>query len=245
MGVKNRQVRIFQPGNYLPGETLRLDAEAAHHTVVVLRLTIGQPLVLFNGDNCVYAATITAITRKEVTVQIDSAELMDKESSCQIHLAQALVKDDRMEWIIQKAVELGVTGIVPLSSERCSVKLSNDALQKKYRQWRRIIISACEQCGRNTIPGIQDVQGLINFIKKPSAVDNYMLHPGGSASWRNYRFSTNIGLLIGPEGGFSDNEVMSLHAHGCKPLMLGSRVLRAETAAVAAISILQAQAGDL
>ncbi len=236
-----RTVRIYQPGPYEKGETLELSAEAGQHVGVVLRMQAGSPLTLFCGDNREFHATILTAHKKKVSVIINDIHFVNRESPRAIHLAQAISKACRMEIVIQKAVELGVTSITPLFTTHCVVHLDAARLSKKQAQWQAIAIAACEQSGRNQIPMIHDACLLETYLEQCQATTKLVLHPDTTQSWRNYSLTEgDIALLIGPEGGLSDEEVTRAMAFEFQPLCLGPRILRTETAAIAAISVLQA-----
>jgi 16S rRNA (uracil1498-N3)-methyltransferase len=242
-----REVRIYQAGDYQSGELIELSPEAAQHTAVVLRMREGEQITLFNGTNYEFQAIITLIKKKQVVVSIKQSLEVNRESSLQIHLGQAISKGERMEWVMQKSVELGVYSITPLISERCVVKLDKERMLKKIQQWQSIAIAACEQCGRNTIPLVHSPIYVEEFLQKNHAQLKLILHPQGNKNWRDYpiQASSEMALLIGPEGGFSDAEVDLAFQYHFAPLSLGPRVLRTETAAISALSLLQAVGGDL
>ncbi len=241
-----RIIRIFQPGNYTQNDTIELFASASQHVAVVLRRQPGDALCLFNGHNQECQAEITGIIKNRVTVQVHSCQTTSRESPTQIHLAQAISKGERMDFIVQKAVELGVTSITPLITEHCVVRLDRMRMEKKQKLWQSIAISACEQCGRNQIPVIEPLCAFEDYIEQCNASLKLILQPGSAASWRNIPTNTSpMSLLIGPEGGLSAREVELAKARQFSPLCLGPRVLRTETAAIAALSILQAACGDL
>lgn len=223
-----------------------LTPEAGQHVGVVLRMQPGESLILFNGANQEFAASITEVHKKRVTVQIESARNLSRESPRRLHLKQAIAKGDRMEWIVQKAVELGAASIQPLLTERCAVKLDKERLQKKCAQWEAIAIAACEQCGRNQIPALLEPLAFHDYLLKSQAALKFILHPEGQKRWRDYALDAEaIDVLIGPEGGFSPAEFESARQTGFHPLCLGPRVLRTETAGIAVLALLQAVAGDL
>lgn len=241
-----RTIRIYQPGPYSLGETVDLSPTASQHVGVVLRMQPGDELILFCGNNCEYSARIEVVNKKKVSVFITNIYEVNRESPRHIHLAQAISKGDRMEWAIQKAVELGVTSITPLFTEHCVVKLDETRLAKKLAQWQAIAIAACEQSGRTMVPMIHPANTFTHYLQQCDATMKVVLHPQASISWREYHFSAgDIALLIGPEGGLSDIEVTAAQSHGFQALCLGPRILRTETAAIAALSLLQAVAGDL
>ncbi len=241
-----RTIRIYQPGQYAVGESLELSDAQSLHVGVVLRMQPHDALVLFCGDNREFSAHITHVQKKKVVVMITAVHDINKESPCTIHLAQAISKGDRMEWVIQKAVELGVSSITPLLTERCVVRLDEHRLLKKQQQWSAIAIAACEQSGRNQLPSINKACSLEDYLVTCSAAIKLVLYPDATKTWRNYSFAqADIALLIGPEGGLSEDEVRCAHRHDFQSLSLGPRVLRTETAAITALSVLQATAGDL
>ncbi len=239
-------VRIFQSGLFLPGDTVQLSHESAHHVARVLKMSVGDAITLFNGQNHESRGEISSIDKKNVSVCIESSAEVSRESPKPIHLAQCLSKGERMEWVIQKSVELGIASITPVISERVVVRLDAKRMEKKQKQWEAIAIAACEQCGRNQIPIIYPPTSFENYLQQCQAVIKLILEPNSRHNWRAFDFSAkDIALLIGPEGGFSQNEVALARKHAFQALCLGPRVLRTETAAIAAISILQAVIGDL
>jgi len=225
---------------------IALEADAANHVGRVLRLPQGAEIILFNGQGGEYRATLTESGKKVVKAQVNSYADISLESPLAIHLGQGISRGDKMEMTIQKAVELGVTEITPLFSERCGVKLSGERLQKKLSQWHKIIISACEQCGRNTIPTIHSPLQLDQWLAQPSDELKLNLHPKAKYSINTLPQPTNgIRLLIGPEGGLSDLEIEQAATQGFDEVLIGPRVLRTETAGLTIISALQTRFGDL
>jgi 16S rRNA (uracil1498-N3)-methyltransferase len=241
-----RTIRIYQPGDYQIGQTILLSEAAAQHVGLVLRLPVGTPLIIFRGDNQEYQGVITHIHKKQIQIKIESSTLVNRESFRKIHLAQSLAKGDKMEWIIQKAVELGVASITPLLSERSVIRLDAARLEKKQHQWQAIAISACEQSGRNHIPHIHPVCSLADFLEHCTAQYKWLLSPEATQSWPTLTTdSAEIAVLIGPEGGFSPQELTLSHHYHVSHLRLGPRILRTETAAITAIGMLQMLYGDL
>lgn len=242
-----RAIRIYQVGNYTSGDRLELSSDAAQHVAIVLRMQAGEQIILFNGKNQQFQSTIVDVRKKCVQVLIESMEQLSKESPLAIHLGQALSKGDRMETVVQKAVELGVTDITPLITERCAVKLDAQRLEKKISQWQAIAVAACEQCGRNVVPVIHPALRLADFAQNKRQQFNLVLSPNGAKHWRELTITPNstLNLVIGPEGGLSAEEEHSLSQYNFSALSLGPRILRTETAAITAISVLQAAYGDL
>jgi 16S rRNA (uracil1498-N3)-methyltransferase len=241
-----RKIRIYQPGAYYSGQLLELSPEAGQHVAVVLRMQPGEHLTLFCGDNREFEATITMVKKKQVTVSVGLVTEKSRESPLKIHLAQAISKGDRMEVVMQKSVELGVTSIAPLITDRCVVKLDKERMAKKLHQWQSIVIAACEQSGRNSIPVVHHPVTLEQYVKEVQAQLKLILHPDCSATWRDCPLDQrDIALIIGPEGGLSDEEIKLACHYDFLPLSLGPRILRTETAAITALSVLQAVGGDL
>jgi 16S rRNA (uracil1498-N3)-methyltransferase len=241
-----RTVRIYQPGTYTCGQSIELSATASQHVAVVLRMQPGEQLTLFSGDNQEFSARITHIHKKHVSVEIQTVNPVNRESPCAIHLVQGIIKGDRMEWVIQKAIELGVTHISPVLTQHSAIKHDPDRLQKKHNQWQAIAISACEQSGRNYIPSIAKPCTLHEYFQTPITTDRWILDPYATENIRDSITPTPaITLLIGPEGGFHQDEMEQAKALDFKPISLGPRTLRAETASIVALSVLQAVAGDL
>lgn len=239
--------RIFNTGALTSGQELELEAQAASHLTRVLRLQAGAELVLFNGDGNEYPAHIVRVQRQRAWVHIDDVVRIDKESPLKIHLCQGISKGERMDYTIQKAVELGVTHITPLITEYVSVQLKADRLVKRLNHWQGIVQSACEQCGRNVLPQIDPPEKFDIWIQNDISTDkNIVLIPGATHTLKTLDTpKAGVCLLIGPEGGLSQNEILQSQQRGFKGIKLGPRVLRTETAALTAISIIQNTWGDL
>lgn len=240
-----RTVRIYHPAPIQTGTSLSLDEDAANHVGRVLRMQHGQSLELFNGDGNNYACTIIDVNKKQVQVQIESLTANPVESPLRIHLGQGISRGDRMDFAIQKAVELGVTEITPLFTERCGVKLDGERLAKRNEQWQKIAISACEQSGRSVVPTVHPAISLTQWLAQPTKELALTLDPRASATIKTLAPASAIRLVIGPEGGFTDQEVAITANAGFNGIQLGPRILRTETAALTAISALQLQFGDL
>ena len=241
-----RSIRIFQEGPFELGQLIELSPEAGQHVGVVLRMQPDETLTLFCSDNREFEARITDVRKKKVSVSITAIEYVNRESPRQIHLAQAISKGDRMEWVIQKAVELGVTRITPIITAHCAVRLDEARLAKKQQQWQAIAVSACEQCGRNVVPVIHPTLQFDAFIQHCASPLKFILHPTAAMSWQEISTSEGeVTLLVGPEGGLSQEEIKRAQYQQFNALVLGPRILRTETAAIAALSVLQAKLGDL
>ena len=241
-----KTIRIYQPGEYQINDTITLSEKAGQHVGVVLRKQPGEILTLFSGDNHEYQAEINTVHKKKVTVTITNAGEVNRESQLSIHLAQSISKGERMELVIQKATELGVASITPVISARTVVKLDTGRLEKKHNQWHAIAISACEQCGRNIIPVIHPPIALPQYLKQLDIQNRLILDPGAGLRFKNIQeVDSEVALLIGPEGGFNMQEIAETEQSGFSGISLGPRVLRTETAAITALSLLQAFYGDL
>lgn len=239
--------RIYHP-EPLNGQThCTLSEDAANHVGRVLRMGEGAELILFDGSNTVFYARIHQAGKKQVTVVIERQEQDDRESSLPIHLGQVISRGDRMEFTIQKSVELGVSVITPLWSERCGVKLDEERQDKKIQQWQKIAIAACEQCGRNIVPEIRPIMKLTDWCKEQDGMLKLNLHPRASYTLKSLPQipPEGVRLLIGSEGGLSAEEIAMTEAEGFTEVLLGKRVLRTETAALATITAIQTLYGDL
>ena len=237
--------RIFTDSPLATGSQCELGDAAAQHVGRVLRMTEGQSLVLFNGDGQDYSARITHADKKRVKVSVEEARSNLAESNLDILLGQALSKGDRMDYAIQKAVEMGVTGIAPLSTDRSDVKLKGDREEKRLRHWRQVAISAAEQCGRARVPELHPVMALNDWLEHTEDRDlRLVLHHRTQQSLGSLDKPSRVALMIGPEGGLSPDEIAAAEAAGFMPVTLGPRVLRTETAPVAAIALCQWLWGD-
>ncbi|MGL5948033.1 MAG: 16S rRNA (uracil(1498)-N(3))-methyltransferase [Aeromonas sp.] len=238
--------RIYEPQALSVGQTLALSDDGANHIGRVLRMQAGHALELFNGDGQHYAATIAEVSKKALTVTITAASQHNVESPLSIHLGQVISRGDKMDFTLQKAVELGVSVITPLLSERCGVKLNAERLDKKREQWQKIVISACEQCGRNVVPEVRAPIDLEAWMQEETAELKLNLHPRAQYSINTLPTPTaGVRLLIGPEGGLSSDEIARSVSANFQEMLLGPRVLRTETAALTAITALQCRFGDL
>ncbi|HTP39956.1 MAG TPA: 16S rRNA (uracil(1498)-N(3))-methyltransferase [Steroidobacteraceae bacterium] len=249
-----RLSRFFSAVPLAAHQELLLSEAAAAHAVRVLRLNVGAELVLFDGSGGEYPARILASDRQGVRVRLGALERTDRESPLQVTLLQGISRGDRMDFIVQKATELGVQRLVPLLCERSVVKLDAAQADRKRAHWQAIAISACEQCGRNRLPELEAVrkfdvacaalatQGLPRFMLEVGAGQGLLVASRAALTGADLR---RAALLIGPEGGLADAERETARHHGFIGVSLGPRVLRTETAPLAALAVLQAAAGDL
>jgi 16S rRNA (uracil1498-N3)-methyltransferase len=236
--------RIFTQQDLVPGENISLTGESAHYLSRVLRVTAGQSIVLFNGDGSDYAADITQVERKLLGLEVQTRLPARSESHLQITLVQAVSRGERMDLTLQKATELGVTAIQPVFSLRAEAKLKPDKLEKRMAHWRKVIISACEQSGRAFIPSIRPVMALETWAETETDIQRLLLEPTAELPLARLSLNTKLELLIGPEGGFDDRELEQMSKAGVTAVCLGPRILRTETAGLAAIAVLQVLAGD-
>ncbi|MEO8674778.1 MAG: 16S rRNA (uracil(1498)-N(3))-methyltransferase [Casimicrobiaceae bacterium] len=227
------------------GQTIELPAAAAHHAVRVVRLAVGDTLTLFDGAGGEYAATLLHVERKDVGVRIDSFDAVERESPLSVTLAQAIAANDAMDYAVRKAVELGVTALQPLVTERSAPLPSGERGDKRLAHWKGIAVAACEQCGRNRIPLVSPPAPWKEWLASWKGA-GVVLVPGSASSLAALpRPTPPVALAIGPEGGFTDREIGAARAAGWHAVSFGPRVLRTETAAAAALALMQALWGDL
>ncbi|MBS0357926.1 MAG: 16S rRNA (uracil(1498)-N(3))-methyltransferase [Proteobacteria bacterium] len=238
--------RIFHPSPLSMNQIVELSSNAANHVSRVLRLNEEDELVLFNGEGGEYQATIHSINKQKVSVVVSAFHETQTESPLSIQLGQALVRNQKMDLILQKAVELGVKEIHPLVTERCEIHLSNERLEKRLEHWKGIIISACEQSGRNILPKVFPPMPLSQWLAQKRQTLGLILDPEGSSQLRKLEFSEfGFTLLVGPEGGLTEAEISLAKAEGFLAVKIGPRILRTETAGFTAIAGLQSLFGDL
>ena len=228
------------------GDEITLPDDVAAHLLRVLRLQQGDACVLFDGSGHDYEARITAIAKREARAQVLSARRVDNESPLRITLLQGIARGEKMDWILQKATELGVARILPVSSDRSEVKLDAQRADKRLAHWRGIVVSACEQSGRAVVPDVVAPQALAQAASSRTG-RGFILDPFAEASLAALQAAAlrECTIAIGPEGGWSPRDREHLLAAGFEGLRLGPRVLRTETAGIAAIAALQARFGDL
>lgn len=241
--------RIYSPEPLAGRTEVELDEAASRHLVKVLRMEVGRPLVLFDGEGGEYRAEL-AETGKRARARLGEFSDDDRQSPLALTLAIGISRGDRFDWVVQKATELGVAAIQPLFTERCEVKLTGPRQEKKLAHWRQIAASACEQCARNRLPDIAEPQKLAQYLERCEDADmKLVLHHRTDLDLRQLERErgrpASALLLVGPEGGLSQAEIDAALARDFQPLRLGPRVLRTETAPVAALSVLQFQWGDL
>ncbi|MDP3087717.1 MAG: 16S rRNA (uracil(1498)-N(3))-methyltransferase [Methylotenera sp.] len=233
------------------GVPLKLADNAAIHATRVLRLNVGDEITLFNGDGFDYACELLSVKKNEVLAQVNASKAIENESPLHITLLQGISSGDRMDYTIQKAVELGVKCIQPISTERSVVKLSVERAQKRVEHWQNVVISACEQCGRSKIPKVLTPISLLPWLASnpEDGATRILLNPIAAKRLAELPSPTqniqaSIQLLIGAEGGLTNTEIKAALDHGFQSILLGPRILRTETAALTAISAMQALWGD-
>lgn len=227
------------------GHTVTLPAETFHHAVRVRRLRVGDELVLFAGDGREALGSLVAVHRDAADAAISAVSAADRESPLHVTLLQGLSAGDRMDYTLQKVVELGVAAVAPVTTQRSVVRLDRDRAEKRHAHWRQIVIAACEQSGRNRIPEVLPVVSLPEGLAAVLATQRFVLSFDGGTRLRDLAAPAGpIALLAGPEGGLTADEERAARDAGFAPLSLGPRVLRTETAAVAALAAMQASWGD-
>ena len=227
-----------------PGAQFALAPEAAQHIGKALRLKAGDAIVVFDGRGGEYEATIQRIDKERVEVKVGAWRDLDAESPLRIGLVQGLPEADKMDWIIQTSVELGVGWIQPIQCDRSVVRLSGERAARREAHWRRVAVAACEQSGRNRIPEVRPTLGFQSWIAVPATMPRWMLQPGGERIASKPAPAGPLELLIGPEGGLSERERGLADDRHCIPLSLGPRVLRTETAPLVALAAMHALWGD-
>ncbi|MEO8316214.1 MAG: 16S rRNA (uracil(1498)-N(3))-methyltransferase, partial [Pseudomonadota bacterium] len=235
------------------GAALQLPPDQAQHLVRVLRLQAGAAIRLFNGQGGEFDASIGSIARNAVTVQIGAHHSIDRESPLQVTLLQGIARGEKMDLILQKATELGVTAVVPVTTLRSTVRLDAETTARKHAHWQGVLAGACEQSGRNTIPSLGSAIALESAVAGNSSQLKLVLEPGDASSLKTLLSAAfharmqnpTICILVGPEGGLDEREIQTAKLAGFQSCQLGPRVLRTETAALAALAALQSLAGDL
>jgi 16S rRNA (uracil1498-N3)-methyltransferase len=229
------------------GAAFELPAALAHH-VQVLRLEAGELLTLFNGTGGEFTASIVTADRRHVAVEVKTFSAREAELPYAITLAQALPEAAKMDWIVEKAVELGATALQPLAAQRSVVKLAGERADKRQAHWQAVAIAAAQQCGRNRLMHVAGVSGFDAYVGQQDLHRRILLTPDAESSlahWARHQPAQSVALLIGPEGGFSAAEQAAALANGALALGMGARVLRTETAGLAALAALNALWGEM
>jgi 16S rRNA (uracil1498-N3)-methyltransferase len=241
-----RLTRVYVQTRLETGTVLELPPETAAHVVKVLRARVGDALIVFNGDGREFSAEIDRIRGSQVTASVGPGSAPDRESALAVTLVQSVPRGDRMDFIVQKATELGVARIVPTVSQRSVVRLDARQSAAKAAHWRAVVASACEQCGRNRLPALEEPRALLDYLGEARGEGARLVldadHGGNCANWDP---GSGVEIAIGPEGGFAPDELEAFRISGFERVRLGPRILRTETAAIAALTWLQTQFGDM
>jgi 16S rRNA (uracil1498-N3)-methyltransferase len=254
-----RLTRVFVEGELQSGSVVELPRETGAHLAKVLRARSGDEVVLFNGDGREFTGAVEKVQGSRVSASIGAARTMDRESPLQLTLVQCVPRGDRMDFIVQKATELGVVRIIPVLSQRSVVRLDEAQAASKQVHWRAVAVSACEQCGRNRLPSVAAPQPLLNYLGALAQATEdtslrLVLEPerarrtargAHSIDTASPQSVSRAEIAIGPEGGFAPEELEAFDLSAFSRVALGPRVLRTETAAIAAIVVLQARFGDM
>jgi 16S rRNA (uracil1498-N3)-methyltransferase len=238
--------RIYYDTELVLNTPLLLNKETHHHLIDVLRLREGDAVCLFNGRGGEFIGELREVNKRQSKIMLQKFLTINNESSLITHLIQGISRGDKMDFTLQKAVELGITHITPAFTEYCNVQLTEERLQKRWQHWQTIVIQACEQSGRQRIPQVNPPLKLSDCLPKCDAQVRLVLTPHASQQLQNFSNKPqSVAILVGPEGGLSTFEIQAAEKNGFQPLRLGPRVLRTETAALVALSCIQARWGDL
>jgi 16S rRNA (uracil1498-N3)-methyltransferase len=239
--------RFYCPGDLSRGATRDLPEAAAHHASRVLRLTVGDPVILFNGAGGESDAHINSMGKDHVAVRVGPWRAREAEPPVPVVLVQGLSARERMDFTLQKAVELGVAEVFPVETRRSVMRLADERASRRVEHWRNLVVAACEQCGRNRVPAVQPVSALPDWLgahRLRAGEQRLILSPTAQARLRDLPAPQQVLLLAGPEGGFAPEELEMAASCGFTPVRLGPRVLRTETAAMAALAAIQTLWGD-
>ena len=239
--------RFYCPQPLVPGTTIDLPEAVAHH-IAVVRLAPGERITLFNGEGGEVQASIVSVAKRSVTAEVQAHLAREVELPYAVTLAQALPEASKMDWIIEKAIELGASGIVPLAAQRCVVRLSSERAEKKLAHWQAIIVSASEQSGRNRLAQLAPLQEFNQWSRQQDLHQRIILTPRAEqslADWARHQPPQAVTVMIGPEGGFTEAEEKAAIAAGAIGLAMGPRILRTETAGLTALAALSACWGGI
>jgi len=239
--------RFYLPENLAIGHEITLSDNIFRHAIQVLRLTIGEPLILFNGQGGEYQARISEVTKRQAKAVLEQLNPINPESALYITLVQALIKPDKMDFALQKAVELGISAFQPLITRRSVVQVGKEKISRKLEHWQAIAVGACEQSGRTILPTILEPMSLEHYLAHSNSATRIILAPEANQTLADLKLTkpSKLDVLIGPEGGFSEEEVTLCLQAGLHGMSLGPRILRAETASIAALTLMQHTFGDL
>ena len=232
-----KTIRLYQNTPFTEGKTAELDSDNSHHLNKVLRFPVGKNITVFNGDGFDYSALVQD-AKKTTNLKVISKTRNNTESKLDLTLAQGIAKGEKMDFLIQKAVELGVTRIIPMKLERCVVRLRDEKVQKKIDHWQKIANHACEQSGRSVIVSLSNPLSLEELLEE-TIHDGFVLHHRAQIGMSQLKETSKATILIGPEGGLTEKEVSDSEVAGYQSILIGKRVLRTETASLAAIANMQ------
>lgn len=238
-------IRLYTHNPLHINQTFRLEKEPSRHLLTVLRCQIGEQCIVFNGNGKESVAQLVAVHSRQAELRVIEERELENESPLNIHLLQGVSRGERMDYAIQKAVECGVKEITPIFTARCNVKLSGDRVEKRCRHWQSVAVSAAEQSGRAIVPVINSPCTLIQSLDNNQGLGFVADTQTQTTDKLGWALETNVKVMIGPEGGFNQEELKLCYANGLQSLSLGPRILRTETASVVAITLLQARWGDM
>ncbi|TCK17150.1 16S rRNA m(3)U-1498 methyltransferase [Thiogranum longum] len=240
-----RLSRLYTDQAMDEGIQLTLDKNSSHYLLHVLRLKPGNALIMFNGNGFEYNARLEQATKKQAVVSILERMAPQRESPLHIEIGQGIARGERMDFVLQKSVELGASVISPLWTQHSQVRLDEKRLEKRLEHWKGVVVSACEQSGRLTLPEIRPPSDLASWLEAPTDSLDLVLSPCSGKTLKDLQPASDIRILIGPEGGLQEDEIRAAEANGFQAIRLGPRILRTETAALATLTALQVLWGDL
>ncbi len=236
--------RLYCPALVITSEPIELPLPVVRHIVQVLRLKVGALIQVFDGLGAEYEATLTHVAKREATMRLGERIENKAESSLQMTLLQGISRGERMDYALQKAVEMGVSHIIPVETARCNVNLSQGRDAKRWAHWEGVIISSCEQSGRASLPTLSPISDLQTAISGCDSILQIVLDPLATRGWQTLKQPESVAVLIGPEGGLDDKEIEIVCEAGYERIRFGPRILRTETASVAALAVMQTLWGD-
>lgn len=239
-----RTHRLHTEQRLREGAEVYVSGKRAHYLSRVLRIVSGQSLILFDGSGKDFMAEVVRPGKKEVVLQVGESCVARPESPLRISVVQAIGRGERMDWALQKCTEMGVSSFVPLVSERVEVRIHPDKLERRMEHWRHVIISACEQSGRSVVPAIAAPCSLSDYLATSASSPRLVLDPEAEKPLAGVGYSEAFEIIIGPEGGFSDAEFEAMKSRQVRPVSVGPRIMRTETAGAVAAAVLQALHGD-
>jgi 16S rRNA (uracil1498-N3)-methyltransferase len=240
-----RQSRFYVDQPLAEGADIALDERNSHYLLRVLRLKPGDALIMFNGNGYEYSALLEQASKKQATVKLLNRTSPQRESPLHIEIGQSVARGERMDFVLQKSVELGVQCITPLWTRRSQVRLDNNRLEKRLAHWHGVVHSACEQSGRVRVPELQAPVDLNAWLATPADGLSIVLSPRSATTLKDLPTANRVRVLVGPEGGLEEEEIHSAETYGFQAVCLGPRILRTETAALATLTALQVLWGDL